>query len=197
MKKRAAIFLACLMTSAVVVLSGCSSNTKMDSAAFSDEETAIAEAMTDVYAKFSLPTEGSYVVKLITYQKGQKKSESEMRDVTGVKDNNTLYISGVNSSGLDYTWTITAPGGRLTYPTPYYTVKEGETMIRVTDTGETSFDLNDGKEHLLYYVAYKSGQDSSTISEAPFHEWSDQADQNSVIGQFDCVYLITIAQQTE
>lgn len=195
MKKRIGALCACLLTASMLVLGGCGSNSNMAVSEFSTEEATIANAMTDVSTRFTLPADTTCVIKLTTYHKGQKKSESEMRNVTAAENNNALYISGVNSSGLDYTWTITAPGGRLTYPTPYFTVKDGQSMIRVTDAGETEFSLSDEKEHLLYYVAYKSGDDNSTISEKPFHEWSSQTDKDAVLKEFDCVYLVTVTQQ--
>lgn len=198
MKKKLILLLAAMLTVSAVALTGCGSNPTVTTADFNEEETTVAGAMADVSARFALPTDGtSAVVKLTTYHKGEKKSDSEMRNVQGAEGNNALYVSGVNSSGLDYVWTIAAPGGRMVYPTPYFSVQDGTSMIRITDVGESDFSLTDGKEHLLYYTAYKSGEDSSTISEKPFHEWSNLEDKDSILKQFDCVYLITIAQDSE
>ncbi|MDD5952773.1 MAG: hypothetical protein PUC32_03855 [Oscillospiraceae bacterium] len=197
MKKRSILLLAAMAAATLLTLSGCGSKATVTTADYTEDETAIVGSVTDVAARFALPTTGSATIKLETYQKGQKVSESEMRNVQGADGNNYLYVSGVNSSGLDYVWTITAPGGRMTYPTPYFNVEDGASMIRITDVGETEFSLDDGKTHLLYYVAYKSGQDSSTISEKPFHEWSNQSNQEQILEQFDCAYLITMTQQQE
>jgi hypothetical protein len=199
MKKRIGLLCAVLISLTVFVLSGCGSSPVITNSELTEEESALAAALTDVSARFTLPTNGTCTVTLTTYHSGKKKSQSEMRTVTAVEGNDKLYISGMNSSGIDYVWTITAPGGRLTYPTPYFTVKSNQSMIRITDIGESEFSIDDNKEHLLYYVAYISGDDSSTISEKPFHQWCDlsESDQQDILKQFDCVYLITVSQQTE
>ncbi len=197
MKKQIKGVCAALLAASMLALGGCGASAAVSVSEFSAEEAGIAEALTDVSARFTLPEDATCVVTLSTYHSGTQESESQLRNVTAAKGNNALYIGGTNSSGLDYVWTITVPGGRLTYPTPYFTVQNGQSMIRIADTGETDFSLSDGKDHLLYYVAYKNGEDSATISEKPFHTWSEQEDQASVLAAFDCVYLVTIQQQTE
>lgn len=196
MKKKIGVLFACMLTAAMLTLTGCGSgDTTVTTAEFSAEEATVANAIADASARFSMPTDSVATIRLSTYHKGEQKSESEVRNIISKEDNNALYVSAVNSSGLDYTWTITVPDGRMTYPTPYYAVEDGQPMIRIMDVGETKFDLNDGKEHLLYYIAYKSGDDSSTISEKPFHDWSNQADKEAILKQYDCVYTVTIFQQ--
>lgn len=197
MKKKIGVIFACMLAAAMVALTGCGSgDTTVTTAEFSAEEAAVANAITDVSARFAMPADSVATIRLRTYHKGVQQSESEVRNIISQEDNSALYVSAVNGSGLDYTWTITVPGGRMTYPTPYYDVENGQSMIRIMDVGETEFDLNDGKEHMLYYIAYKSGDDSSTISEKPFHEWSNQTDKEAILKQYDCVYTVTIFQQT-
>ena len=118
MKKRLILLLAAMLTVSAVALTGCGSNPTVTTADFNEEETTVAGAMADVSARFALPTDGtSAVVKLTTYHKGEKKSDSEMRNVQGAEGNNALYVSGVNSSGLDYVWTIATVPAATALPT--------------------------------------------------------------------------------
>ena len=58
MKKKIGVLFACMLTAAMVALTGCGSgDTTVTTAEFSAEEAAVANAITDVSARFAMPAD--------------------------------------------------------------------------------------------------------------------------------------------
>ena len=76
-------------------------------------------------------------------------------------------------------------------------MSEDGVTVRISGVGENGFTMEPNTSYLLYYVAYKKSNTSTSISEEPFKQWSTFTDKDALLKDFDCVYLVTISLTPE
>lgn len=190
------VFFLMLSVCSVLLASGCSGSSKggVSTAELSASEQVIADASCDIFQTYTLEKGSVYDVVFTAYRNGLEQQKVTVGKITATEDNNKLLLSAVNTGGLNYHWSLTTPqtepGKREQFQVSNIVV-DGNT-VRIGGVGETGFSMEPKTSYLLYYVAYKQSNTSTSISEAPFHTWSSFTDKDALLKDFDCVYLVTI-----
>lgn len=188
-------FVMCSLCS-VLLVSACSGSSKggVSTAELSAAEKSIADASCDIFQTYTLEKGSVYDVVFTAYRNGLEQQKLTVAKITATEDNNKLLLSAVNTGGLNYQWSLTTPqtepGKREQFQVSNIVV-DGST-VRIGGVGETGFSMEPKTSYLLYYVAYKQSNTSTSISEAPFHTWSSFTDKDALLKDFDCAYLVTI-----
>ena len=190
------VFFLMLSVCSVLLASGCSGSSKggVSTAELSASEQVIADASCDIFQTYTLEKGSVYDVVFTAYRNGLEQQKVTVGKITATEDNNKLLLSAVNTGGLNYHWSLTTPqtepGKREQFQVSNIVV-DGNT-VRIGGVGETGFSMEPKTSYLLYYVAYKQSNTSTSISEAPFHTWSSFTDKDALLKDFDCAYLVTI-----
>ncbi len=196
MKQGKRAVLGCLFgVLAAAVLGACSSTPQNTVATveLTQEEQTIATAASDIFVKYQLEPGRTYEVAVTSYRNGLQQQRKTLTNLAATEENNTLLLSGYNTEGINYSWIVTAPGERVTCPAPGFEDDGSTNRVKIQDIGQSDLPMEAGQEYLLYYVAYKAGASTLTISEKPFHEWNTVTDKDTLLQDFDCAYLITIS----
>lgn len=181
----------------VLLVTACSGSNKggVSAADLSETEKRIADASCDIFQKYTLEKGSVYDVNFTAYRNGLEQGKLTVAKIAATDENNELLLSAVNTGGLNYQWSLTTPQtgeeGRAQFPATNIVV-DGST-VRIEGVGESGFKMEPKTTYLLYYVAYKQSNTSTSISEAPFHSWSSFTDQDALLKDFDCAYLVTIS----
>ena len=180
----------------VILFTACSNSPKggVSTAELSAVEKTVADASCDIFQKYTLEKGSVYDVKISVYRNGMEQNHQLVQNITANEENDQLLLSAVNTGGLNYQWSLTTPqteaGKREQFPVSNIVV-DGNT-VRIGGVGEQGFTMEPKTSYLLYYVAYKQSNTSTSISEEPFRTWSTFADKDALLKDFDCVYLVTI-----
>ena len=85
-----------------------------------------------------------------------------------------MLLSAVNTDGMNYSWSLTTPPDRKgkTGKFDVTTMSEDGVTVQMSGVGENGFTMEPNTSYLLYYVAYKKSNTSTSISEEPFKQWS-------------------------
>lgn len=189
----------CLCT--VLVFGACSSSPKggVSQLTLSAEEQIVANAGTDIFQKYQLEKDSSYDVTFTAYRNGLEQQKTIVSKITATEENANLLLSAVNTDGMNYSWSLTTPqtekGKRERFDVT--TMSEDGVTVQISGVGENGFTMEPNTSYLLYYVAYKKSNTSTSISEEPFKQWSTFTDKDALLKDFDCVYLVTISLTPE
>lgn len=198
---RKPIFFLLFTLCSVLLFSACSGSSKggVSATDLSAAEKQIADASCDIFQTYTLEKGSVYDVNFTAYRNGLEQQKLTVGKITATEDNNKLLLSAVNTGGLNYQWSLTTPqtesGAREQFKVSDIVV-DGST-VRIGGVGETGFSMEPKTSYLLYYVAYKQSNTSTSISEAPFHTWSTFTDKDALLRDFDCAYLVTITLSAE
>ncbi len=165
----------------------------------SAEEQIVANAGTDIFQKYQLEKDSSYDVTFTAYRNGLEQQKTIVSKITATEENANLLLSAVNTDGMNYSWSLTTPqtekGKRERFDVT--TMSEDGVTVQISGVGENGFTMEPNTSYLLYYVAYKKSNTSTSISEEPFKQWSTFTDKDALLKDFDCVYLVTISLTPE
>lgn len=180
-----------------LAVSACSDSAKgsVSTEKLSAEEQGIASASADIFQKYSLAKDASYDVTFTVYRNGLEQQKTTITKITATDDNASLLLSAVNTAGLNYSWSLVTPqteaGTRQRFDVS--AIEEDGVTVKISGVGESGFSMEPKTSYLLYYVAYKKSNTSTSISEEPFRTWSAFTDKDALLKDFDCVYLVTVS----
>lgn len=181
----------------VLLVTACSGSNQggVSTADLTEAEKVIVDASCDIFQKYTLEKGPVYDVTFTAYRNGLEQNKITVAKIAATEEKSELLLSAVNTGGLNYQWSLTTPqteaGKREQFPAADITV-DGST-VRIGGVGESGFKMEPKTSYLLYYVAYKQSNTSTSISEAPFHSWSSFTDKDALLKDFDCAYLVTIS----
>ncbi|WMJ23856.1 hypothetical protein RBG61_04100 [Paludicola sp. MB14-C6] len=189
-----------LLTS--IILTGCSSNSMSKSTkadlpknptvkhiALTKEEKEIATATCNTLEKFIIKKDKVYDIEVSYYHNGKIIPQTALLGVDSKgKDLPVIISKEILPDNKKELWHIGADGGSSFYLD--FLPIEGKCATLSGVTYE-AFNLEKGKEYLLYYVAYKKG--NSIRSGYPiFLNWDSTDNKLEPLKEFEYVILVTI-----
>ncbi|WMJ23857.1 hypothetical protein RBG61_04105 [Paludicola sp. MB14-C6] len=193
-----------LLTS--IILAGCSSNstsksTKADlpknptvkHVVLTKEEKEIAAATCDRIAKFVFEKNKLYDITAYSYHDGAltprplvMKIDSKQKNIPIIFSSHSFHDEQNNM--VQENWTILANETRADFPLNLFS--KGKALNCAYGIGDEAFQMEKGKEYVLYYVAYKKGTEFKTKYPI-FSEWDTTENKIEQLKEFDYVLLFT------
>lgn len=156
----------------------------------SGDERQIAVLTSDILEKFKFEKDKAYDINIYFYENGSIENNGGVSGINTDGEDGTVLISGRKEGNVGFAWNISTSGAVVKLPAAV--IDDDKLFMTVNGIGQEKFMMEEHKEYVLVFAAYKEGNELPASFTEPFYEWDAIENKAGALTEFSYAYIITV-----
>lgn len=156
----------------------------------SKDEQRIADLAGYIVEKFTFEKDRVYDINIYLYKDNSIEITGAAFGVDTKGEAGTILIGGRTEGNTSFSWSFSDSG--VIIKSAAIEIDDDREFMKIVGVGQEKFTMEEGKEYVLIFVAFKEGNQISTATTEPFITWDSVDDKAAALAEFDYAYIVTV-----